>query len=101
MKPMYFFFLCALTAWRMDATPTWSTLNSVVSVDAHTGSAVGQGGTILKSTLGGARWQDQISGTAAYLYDVFFPNATISYQYYHTCRPAFWFKCRAYEADVT
>jgi hypothetical protein len=43
--------------------------------DANTGTAVGQGGTILRTTDGGASWVAQESGTMEYLQGVLFTDA--------------------------
>lgn len=47
-------------------------LYGVYLVDDATGWAVGTGGTILKTTDGGASWTAQVSGTSATLYAVHF-----------------------------
>jgi photosystem II stability/assembly factor-like uncharacterized protein len=41
----------------------------------NTGTVVGDGGTILRTSDGGARWMAQPSGTAAFLYGVSFTDA--------------------------
>ena len=49
-------------------------------MDATTGYAVGNSGTILKTTDGGANWVAQTSGTANICSDVHFPvDATTGY----------------------
>lgn len=50
-------------------------LNGVFMLDANTGWIVGNGGTILATTDGGALWSPQASGTMANLRDVAFRNA--------------------------
>ena len=71
-----------------DGGITWSdpnitgyaeVLNSVCFSDANTGYAVGDYGTILKSTDGGASWNIQPSMTYKNLYSVYFPGANTGY----------------------
>jgi len=47
-------------------------LRGVSFTDANTGTAVGGGGTILRTTDGGTNWTPQTSGTTNILYGVFF-----------------------------
>lgn len=52
------------------------TLRSVFFIDANTGFAVGDDGTIIKTTDGGNDWDDRTSGTTRTLRSVFFINAS-------------------------
>jgi photosystem II stability/assembly factor-like uncharacterized protein len=45
-------------------------------VNASTGTAVGQGGTILRTVDGGATWTLQSSGTTNFLWAVSFVDAS-------------------------
>lgn len=60
--------------WQ-NPLPQGNTLNDVSFSDANTGTAVGDAGTILRTTDGGATWLSQISGTTNQLYGVSFTNA--------------------------
>lgn len=57
--------------WQ-NPTPTGNDLRAVAVIDRNTGTAVGAGGTILRTTDGGATWQQQVSGTIDYLTAVSF-----------------------------
>ena len=52
-----------------------TTLLGVFFTDANTGTIVGGGGTILRTTNGGATWTPQSSGTTQHLESVFFTDA--------------------------
>ena len=52
-----------------------TTLLGVFFTDANTGTIVGGGGTILRTTNGGATWTAQSSGTIQDLQSVFFMDA--------------------------
>jgi photosystem II stability/assembly factor-like uncharacterized protein len=54
---------------------TTSQLFGVSFTDANTGTAVGQGGTIVRTADGGATWTAQNSGTTKYLFRVSFTDA--------------------------
>jgi len=58
--------------------PDWqgATINSISFADANTGWAVGIGGTILKTTDGGATWNAQNSGTTYNLSSVDFVDSS-------------------------
>jgi hypothetical protein len=60
--------------WQ-NPLPTGNTLNDVHFVDAQTGTAVGQAGTIVWTTDGGVTWVTQESGTTNDLYGVSFFDA--------------------------
>jgi Uncharacterized protein related to plant photosystem II stability/assembly factor len=60
--------------WQ-NPLPQGNTLNGVCFTDANTGTAVGNGGTILRTTDGGITWTRQESGTTLDLYGVSFSNA--------------------------
>jgi len=53
---------------------TTSTLRGVCFTDANTGTAVGDGGTILRTINGGATWTSQYSATTNTLYAVYFSD---------------------------
>ncbi len=48
--------------WQ-NPLPTGQSLSGVSFSDPNTGTAVGYGGTILRTTNGGASWESQSSGT--------------------------------------
>jgi photosystem II stability/assembly factor-like uncharacterized protein len=52
-----------------------TTLLGVFFTDANTGTIVGGGGTIARTTNGGATWSAQFSGTTQTLQSVFFTDA--------------------------
>ena len=54
-------------------------LYSVHFPDVNTGYAVGNIGTIVKTTDGGTTWNSQSSGTSYFLYSVYFPDTNIGY----------------------
>ncbi len=54
-------------------------LKGVFFTDANNGVAVGEGGTILRTTNGGTTWTSQPSGTANHLYAVFFTDANTGF----------------------
>lgn len=68
----------------MDAAGSWTAHTTGTSVDlcggafvnASTGWAVGENGTILKTTTGGAVWTPQANGTTETLADVTFASTT-------------------------
>ncbi|MBL7129614.1 MAG: T9SS type A sorting domain-containing protein, partial [Ignavibacteria bacterium] len=53
---------------------TTTTLHGVSFTDANNGTVVGDGGTILRTTNGGANWTSQISGTTRELWGVSFTD---------------------------
>ncbi|UCH85246.1 MAG: T9SS type A sorting domain-containing protein [Candidatus Latescibacterota bacterium] len=61
--------------WTSTASGTANELMGVSFTDALTGTAVGNLGTILRTTDGGASWSLQTSGTSARLFDVYFSDA--------------------------
>ncbi len=60
--------------WQ-NPLPQGNPLNRVSFVDANTGTAVGDFGTILRTTDGGATWTPQTSGTTNSLRGLSFVNA--------------------------
>ncbi len=67
----------AFAQWEPVASGTTNLLRGVALLDSGVGYAVGDGGTILKSTDAGATWSALASGTNSTLYDVhFFDDAT-------------------------
>lgn len=65
--------------WVLKITGTSNDLIDVHFLDVSTGYAVGQTGTILKTTNGGDNWVSQVSGTANQLNSVRFFNASTGY----------------------
>ncbi len=63
-------------SWLTQSSGTTNQLYSVNFIDATTGWAVGDIGTILHTTNGGESWLNQISGASDYLYSVAFINAS-------------------------
>jgi len=57
-----------------QSSGTTSELQSVSFTDANTGTVVGNGGIILRTTDAGATWVSQLSGTTETLFDVFFTD---------------------------
>jgi Photosynthesis system II assembly factor YCF48 len=66
----------AAGAWTPQASGTARMLRSVAFADATHGWAVGDSGTILSTTDGGAHWTPQTSATAHALFSVAFTDAT-------------------------
>ena len=61
-------------SWQ-NPLPQGNTLYSVKYISAAVGWAVGDLGTILKTTDGGTTWSTQTSGTTNNLWGVFFTDA--------------------------
>jgi hypothetical protein len=62
--------------WQ-NPLPQGNLLNSVLFTDANTGTAVGEHGTVVRTTNGGATWTSQSSGTSTNLFGVSFTDANI------------------------
>lgn len=62
------------SAWHQQTSGTTQSLNSVYFTSSNIGYAVGNNGTILKTTDKGAAWSMQSSGTTSNLYCVRFLN---------------------------
>jgi photosystem II stability/assembly factor-like uncharacterized protein len=60
--------------WFVQSSGTTNNLNGVWLANSNTGYAVGNGGTILKTTNGGTNWVSQSSGTPNHLFGVYFIN---------------------------
>ena len=60
--------------WTIQQSGTSQTLMEVAFADTLTGIAVGQGGTIIRSTNGGLTWTSVTSGTDASLNGVTFAS---------------------------
>lgn len=60
--------------WNVMPTNTSSSLFSVRFIDTSIGFACGSGGTVIKSTNGGASWSALNSGVTGWLCDIFFLN---------------------------
>ena len=58
-----------------QSSGTTNTLFAVSFTDPNTGTAVGNGGTILRTTDGGATWVSQSSGTTNSLRGISFTDA--------------------------
>jgi len=69
----------AKAQWVPQNSGITNNLRSVFFTNANTGFAVGDSGTILKTTDGGGDWIVQNSGTIENLYSVNFPNDSIGY----------------------
>jgi photosystem II stability/assembly factor-like uncharacterized protein len=64
------------SAWFwQNPLPQGNDLYAVLFADGNTGTAVGNGGTILRTTDGGATWERQTSGTTSWLDGVSFTDA--------------------------
>jgi photosystem II stability/assembly factor-like uncharacterized protein len=69
--------LCGARAqWIPQNSGTSNCLKSIYFTDANTGYAVGNAGTILKTSDGGLNWTTQSSGTNAYLSEIYFPTSS-------------------------
>ena len=64
-----------VSGWILQTSGITQTLFSVHFVDANTGWAVGNVGTILRTQDGGATWMSQTSGTTRTIYSVHFVDA--------------------------
>ena len=60
--------------WQ-NPLPQGNPLLAVTMLDVKTVVAVGEAGTILRTTDGGTTWKQQSSGTRATLFGVFFTDA--------------------------
>ena len=69
----------ARAQWVSLNSGTTHTLNSVYFTDVNTGYAVGDSGTILKTSDGGLNWISQYLGISANVYSVHFPVADTGY----------------------
>jgi photosystem II stability/assembly factor-like uncharacterized protein len=80
-----FFGLIAITSttaqdWQwQNPLPQGNSLNCVRFVDENIGYAVGDMGTIIKTSDGGTTWITQNSGTLYHLFSVFFTDASTGY----------------------
>ncbi len=61
--------------WTSQTSGTTNDLFGVFFTDANTGTAVGQSGTILRTTDGGTIWAPQTSGTTEFIKGIFFTDA--------------------------
>lgn len=83
MKTIYVFILLAFhvnviiaqAGWFVQTSGTSKELWGVCFTDGNTGTAVGESGTILRTTNGGDSWIAQSSGTPRFLYSVSFIDA--------------------------
>jgi photosystem II stability/assembly factor-like uncharacterized protein len=66
----------AYAPWVTQKSGTTQTLRGVAFATSNLGCAVGSGGTILRTTNGGATWSAVKSGTTQTLYGVAFATAT-------------------------
>jgi photosystem II stability/assembly factor-like uncharacterized protein len=62
--------------WSAATSGTTNNLNGVYLLDSGIGFAVGDAGTILKTTDAGMTWSAVTSGTTNALHDVYFFDAT-------------------------
>ena len=65
--------------WAPQTSPVTKNLNDVYFIDNLTGWAVGDSGTVIKTTNGGQAWTVQTSGTTHNLTDVNFIDAMNGY----------------------
>lgn len=82
LQTLFFFLLVTqigLAQWYQQNSSTTKNLNAVQFVDEYTGWAVGDSGTILKTTDLGNSWNVQSSGTTYNLYDVQFIDANVGW----------------------
>jgi photosystem II stability/assembly factor-like uncharacterized protein len=86
MKKLYFLVIAFISLnsanaqWTAQASGTTNDLYSINFVDSNLGFAVGERGTILKTTDGGTNWIRQNSGsTTNVFFSVFFVNPNIGY----------------------
>src|SRR5205807_9380369 len=87
LKPIHLAFLffslsnlSVLGQWSPVDSGTTGNLNGAILLDSGTGFAVGDTGTILKSTDAGATWAPLASGTSTTLHGIYFldPNDGIA-----------------------
>ena len=69
----------AFSQWTSQTSGTTDYLLSVYFTDADTGYAVGDNGTILKTSNGGTNWTAETSGTTNDLTSVYFSDADTGY----------------------
>jgi len=77
IQTLFFFLLVtqiALGQWYQQNSGTIKSLLGVSFTDTNTGTAVGDNGTIIRTTDGGASWTSQASGTTNSLLGVSFTN---------------------------
>ena len=83
---LLFFFLvmqiCFAQWFWQNPLPQGNWLSSVCFVDENIGTAVGEDGTILRTSDGGSTWNSQLSGTTTFLNDVFFIDAKYPFLLY-------------------
>ena len=73
---IFFFTASIYSQWFWKSPlPQGNTLNGVCFIDANTGTAVGNSGTIIRTTDGGQNWNIQFSGTMNRLNGVSFTDA--------------------------
>jgi hypothetical protein len=80
IKILFFFLLVTqicFAQWYQQNSGTTEELLGVSFTDANTGTAVGWGGTILRTTNGGTTWTEQTSGTNNWLNGVSFTDANM------------------------
>jgi photosystem II stability/assembly factor-like uncharacterized protein len=65
--------------WAKQISGTNTILNSIYFTDASNGYAVGNNGTILKTTNAGISWVAKSSGTTSNLNSIYFINTTTGY----------------------
>jgi photosystem II stability/assembly factor-like uncharacterized protein len=70
---------CAIAQWTAVASRTTRHLSSVYFPDVNTGFAVGESGTILKTSDAGVTWTALSSGTTNNLLSVYFTDANSGY----------------------
>jgi len=83
LTQVIFFFLTVTAAYSQSGwfwqnpLPQGNELRFVKFINTQTGSAVGYGGTILRTTNGGTSWTSQTSGTIEHLFGVYFTDVNV------------------------
>jgi photosystem II stability/assembly factor-like uncharacterized protein len=82
--PILLFFILFMNSysqqgWVMQNSEVSSTLRHVVFYNGNTGLAAGDGGTIIRTTNGGANWSPVSSGTTQTLYSITFSDSQVLY----------------------
>ena len=82
LQTLFFFLLLTqfcFGQWYPQNSGTTQHLNKVQFIDANTGWAVGDSGTIIYTTNAGATWLSKTTSTNANLYDVKFINSNVGW----------------------
>jgi photosystem II stability/assembly factor-like uncharacterized protein len=71
--------LGAESAWVKLTSGSTRVFNSTYFIDENTGFAVGESGTIMKTSNGGTTWTSKTSGTTEMLESVFFVSSSVGF----------------------